>query len=408
MLLKELERLQQTSNVFSALVDDPVRAVAILTPDRRLVWANDTLAAWFPHHDPACPAPLCHLVLNEGSDAFCPACPALRCLETGSREACQLTLLSKTGLADFRVSCTPLYDSDQSLLGALVILENTGESAQAEKALQQYTARLEEKVQERTAELTASQQTLQQKIDELDAANRELKVNRDRLIRSEKLAAVGEMSATVAHGLRNPLVSIGGFARRLLKKQQADEVSTKYLKIIIDEIDRLEVILSELLDFVRPRKLELKSVYLGSVVEDALQGFSAEFVRHGIQVKTSLHPGIPALEIDVDQFRRVLQNLFCNSIDAMSAGGVLHITTGLEEGQAKISIADTGRGIDDGDIEKVFHPFYTSKPSSAGLGLAVCNQIIAIHGGHIKLQRRLPLGVVFDIYLPITKPEAHE
>ncbi len=125
--------------------------------------------------------------------------------------------------------------------------------------MQQYAARLEEKVQERTAELTASQESLQQKIAELDAANRELKVNRDRLIRSEKLAAVGEMSATVAHGLRNPLVSIGGFARRLLKKEQTDEVSAKYLQIIVDEIDRLEVILSELLDFVRPRKLELKA-----------------------------------------------------------------------------------------------------------------------------------------------------
>jgi signal transduction histidine kinase len=407
-LLEEVGRLQQSSNIFLSLLGAPDRAIAILSMDRRLVWANDTLSAWFPLYDPAGPAPLCHLVLKAGSGAFCTDCPALRCMASGNREAVQLTLLDKAGMADFRVSCRPLYDAGHNLLGVLVILENIGESAQAEKAMLQHTARLEEKVQERTAELTASQQTLQQKIAELDAANRELKVNRDRLIRSEKLAAVGEMSATVAHGLRNPLVSIGGFARRLLKKQQADEVSAKYLQIIIDEIDRLEVILSELLDFVRPRRLELKSVYLGSVVEEALQGFSAEFVRHGIQVQTSLHPGIPALEIDVEQFRRVLQNLFCNSIDAMSAGGVLHVTTCLEDGQAKISIADTGRGIDDGDIEKVFHPFYTSKPSSAGLGLAVCNQIIAIHGGHIKLQRRLPLGVVFDIYLPLTKPEAHE
>ena len=408
MLLKELERLRQSSNIFSAFMDDPGRAVAILSPDRRIVWANDTLASWFPQYDPAGPAPLCHLVLNSGSDAFCPDCPALRCITTGNRESVQLVLLSRAGMADFRVSCSLIHDAGGSLLGVLAVLENIGESAQAEKALQQHTARLEEKVQERTAELTASQQSLQQKITELDAANRELKVNRDRLIRSEKLAAVGEMSATVAHGLRNPLVSIGGFARRLLKKQQADEVSEKYLRIIIDETDRLEVILTELLDFVRPRKLELKSVYLGSMVEDALQGFSAEFVRHGIQVQTSLHPGIPALEIDVDQFRRVLMNLFGNAIDAMPAGGVLHVSTALEDGQAKISIADTGQGIDDGDIEKVFHPFYTSKPSSAGLGLAVCNQIIAIHGGHIKLQRRLPQGVVFDIYLPVTKPEAHQ
>ena len=405
MLLKELEHLRGSSDIFSALMADPGRAVALLSPDRRLVLANDTLATWFPHYDSAAPAPLCHLVLNSGSDTFCPDCPALRCIETGGREAAQLALLSRGGMVDFKVSCTPLHDASRNLIGVLAILENIGQSAQAEKALQQYTSRLEEKVNERTSELTASQQTLQQKISELDAVNSELKLNRDRLIRSEKLAAVGEMSATVAHGLRNPLVSIGGFARRLLKKEHADEANAKYLQIIIEETDRLEMVLAELLDFVRPRKLVLTNLHLSSVIEDALKGFNEEFVRHGIQIETSFYPGIPTIEIDASQFSRVLQNLFHNAIDAMQKGGVLHISTALEDGQAKISIADTGPGIDDGDVEKVFHPFYTNKPSSTGLGLAICNQIIAIHGGHIKLQRSLPCGMVFDIYLPLTKPE---
>lgn len=404
----EVERLRRFSGIAQALMDGPEQAIAILTPDRRLAWVNATCAAWFPQCDPAEAAPVCHVAFNTGAGAFCPGCPALRCTETGGRETARLTLPVRQGMADFRVSCAPLYDADHNLMGILETLENIGEITQAETALQKYTAGLEEKVQERTAELTASQQSLQQKIAELDTANRELKVNRDRLIRSEKLAAVGEMSATVAHGLRNPLVSIGGFARRLLKKEPVDEVSAKYLRIIVDEIDRLEVMLTELLDFVRPRKLELKSVCLSRVVEDALQGFSEEFSRNSIQVQTSHHSGIASLELDVDQFRRVLQNLFCNAIEAMPAGGVLKVTTALEDGQAKISIADTGQGIDDGDIEKVFHPFYTSKTSSTGLGLAVCNQIIAIHGGHIKLERRLPLGMVFDIFLPVSKPEADE
>ncbi len=389
-------------------MDGPEQAIAVLTPERQLVWANEACGAWFSSCGPAAPARPCHVVLNPGSGAFCQDCPALRCMKTGRRETSRLTLSGSAGMTDLSVSCQPLYDAGRNLIGILETLENMGDSAQAETALQKYMAGLEEKVQERTAELTESQKRLQQKITEVDAANRELKVNRDRLIRSEKLAAVGEMSATVAHGLRNPLVSIGGFARRLLKKQPADEVSAKYLRIIVDEIDRLEVMLSELLDFVRPRKLELESVYLGSVVEEALKSFSSEFISSGIQVQTSLHPGIPPLDLDVDQFRRVLQNLFCNAIDAMPSGGVLQVTTGLEDGQAAISIADTGQGIDDGDIEKVFHPFYTSKPSSVGLGLAVCNQIIAIHGGHIKLERRLPLGVVFNIFLPVTRPEAEE
>jgi signal transduction histidine kinase len=405
-LLQELERLQQSSNLLDGLMDDPGRGIVILTPDRRIVCANATLQEWFPlAAEPGSPPP-CHSVLHAGSDTNCPACPALRCMETGSKQTVMLDLASSGGKDLYRVSCTPLFGADGALIGVCETYEDTAGNALAEEAMQQYAARLEEKVHERTAELTASQQTLQQKISELDAVNSELKVNRDRLIRSEKLAAVGEMSATVAHGLRNPLVSIGGFARRLLKKEQADEASAKYLQIIVDETDRLELILSELLDFVRPRKLELTSVYLGSVIEDALKGCAQEFARHSIQVEASLPPGIPAMELDTGQFRHVLQNLFHNSIDAMHKGGVLHISTSLEDGQVKISIADTGAGIDDGDVEKVFHPFYTSKPSSTGLGLAVCNQIIAIHGGHIKLQRRLPRGVVFDIYLPLARPEA--
>ena len=404
-LLQELERLQQSSNLIAGLMDDPGRGVAILTPDRRIVLTNATLKEWFPLSASLGGFPLCHSVLHAGSDTPCPDCPALHCMETGRKHTAMLDLISDGGRDHYRVSCMPLRYADGSLMGLLETVENTGVIALAEEALQQYTARLKEEVLERTSELTASQQTLQQKISELDAVNSELKLNRDRLIRSEKLAAVGEMSATVAHGLRNPLVSIGGFARRLLKKEHADELSAKYLQIIIEETDRLEVILAELLDFVRPRKLVLKSVFLSSVIEGALKGFAAEFGGRGIQIETSFHPAVPAIEIDVDQFCRVLQNLFHNSIDAMQKGGMLRISTALEDGQAKISIADTGQGIDDGDVEKVFHPFYTSKPSSTGLGLAICNQIIAIHGGHIKLQRSLPCGMVFDIYLPLTKPE---
>jgi len=231
----------------------------------------------------------------------------------------------------------------------------------------------------------------------------ELKESRDRLIRSEKLAAVGEMSATVAHGIRNPLVSIGGFARRLLKKEEENSSNRKYLQIIVEEIDRLETILSELLDFVRPRKLRLKNVRLHSVIENTLKVFSFEFEKKNIKVEKSFLSDLPPLEIDTNQFKRVLHNLFNNAIDAMPDGGILEIATEREDSWVKTSIADTGVGILEDDMEKVFHPFFTSKPTGSGLGLAVCNQIVSIHGGHIKLRRQVPNGVIFDIYLPVEK-----
>jgi len=241
--------------------------------------------------------------------------------------------------------------------------------------------------------------------ESIQAKVMELKENRDRLIRSEKLAAVGEMSATVAHGIRNPLVSIGGFARRLLKKETEQTPNRKYLQIIVEEIDRLESILSELLDFVRPKKLQLQSVDIHTVIENTLHVISYELEKRRIPIEKRLCSSLPMLEIDPDQFKRVLHNLFHNAMEAMPDGGPLQVSTTLEEEWVKVSIADTGVGISDDDIEKVFHPFYTSKPTGSGLGLAVCNQIMQIHGGHLKLRKHIPRGVVFDIYLPANLDE---
>lgn len=239
----------------------------------------------------------------------------------------------------------------------------------------------------------------EEKVLELDIAYRELKKNRDRLIRVEKLAAVGEMSATVAHGIRNPLVAIGGFARRLFKNENKEGKNKKYLRIIVEEIDRLEMILSELLSFIRPQKLRLEKISLNEVVEKSLQIFALEFKKKNVRLEKDFNP-VPKLEIDYGQFNRVLQNMFNNAMDAMPDGGSLKIVTGMKDSLIRLSISDTGIGIPEEDIENVFHPFFTSKSTGTGLGLAVCNQIISIHNGHISLSRNNGPGMTFNIYLP--------
>jgi signal transduction histidine kinase len=239
----------------------------------------------------------------------------------------------------------------------------------------------------------------EEKVLELDIAYRELKENWDRLIRAEKLAAVGEMSATVAHGIRNPLVAIGGFARRLFKNESKEGNNKKYLQIIVEEIDRLEMLLSELLSFVRPQKLHLEKIALNEVVEKSLQIFAFEFEKRNVEMEKDLSP-VPKLEIDSGQFNRVLQNLFNNAMDAMPEGGRLRIVTEIKDSFIRLSISDTGMGIPEEDLENVFHPFFTSKSTGTGLGLAVCNQIISIHNGHISLARNEEHGMTFNIDLP--------
>ncbi|MCX8043144.1 MAG: PAS domain S-box protein [Desulfobacterota bacterium] len=246
--------------------------------------------------------------------------------------------------------------------------------------------------------------SIRSKVEELDRANRELKESRDLLVRSERLAAIGEMSARVAHGLRNPLVSIGGFARRLLKREPPDSPNRKYLQIIVDEIDRLEHILIELLDFVRPRPLQLQQVALHRLLEESLTMFATELEQRGIQVVRDLRAQEPCLEIDGEQIARVVQTLIRNAFDAMPEGGVLTLRTAGENGMIRISVADTRTEIPDDDLDKIFHPDVAGR-SGSGLGLAVCNQIVSLHGGSMKARRAEPCGMVFDLYLPDTESQ---
>lgn len=246
--------------------------------------------------------------------------------------------------------------------------------------------------------------SIRAKVEELDRANRELKESRDRLVRSEKLAAIGEMSASVAHGLRNPLVSIGGFARRLLKREPDESPNRKYLQIIVDEIDRLERILIELLDFVRPKALHMSSVRLHQLVEESLHGFESFFHERGIQVARHFIDPDPEVILDGEQMGQVLRTLYRNAIDAMKEGGTLMIQTDRADGMLKLSIADTRTEVPDEDLEKIFHPWIAGRTSS-GLGLAVCNQIVSMHGGSMKARRGDPCGMVFELYLPDTGPQ---
>ena len=243
--------------------------------------------------------------------------------------------------------------------------------------------------------------SIQDKVTELNRAYQELQENKDRLVRSEKLAAVGEMSAMVAHAIRNPLTAIGGFARRLLKQEPANAATYKYIKIIIDEIDRLEMLLTEILDFVRPRELKLLPRQINEILDHTIEIFAEQFSLRDIVAYKEFAPDLPPVLVDSGQFQEVLFNMLRNSMDAMPNGGTITLSTLQEDQWIKITIADTGIGISQSDTEKIFHPFFTRKSRGSGLGLAVCNHIISEHGGYINLRSDIATGAVFDIYLPI-------
>ncbi len=243
--------------------------------------------------------------------------------------------------------------------------------------------------------------SLQEKVEELSSAYHELQENRDKLIRYERLSAVGEVAAKVTHEIRNPMVAIGGFARRILKKDSDGEVNRNYLKIIVEEIGHLENILTDILYFAKPAVPNRSSVNVNEIIDNILAILGVEIEENNIQVTKHLYSNLPVLSLDENQIRRVIINLFKNAIQAMPEGGTLNVSTTIENQWLLIEVTDTGIGISDEDIDKLFDAFFSSKSTGSGLGLTVSAQIINNHGGTIEVKKQEPRGASFIIRLPI-------
>ncbi len=247
-------------------------------------------------------------------------------------------------------------------------------------------------------------ESLREKVEELSNAYNELQVNRDKLIRYERLSAVGEVAAKVTHEIRNPMVAIGGFARRILKKDSDGELNRNYLKIIVEEIGHLENILTDILYFAKPAMPSCSAVDLNGIVGGIIEMLEVEMEEHTICIERHFDAHIPLLSLDENQIRRVIINLMRNAMQAMPDGGTITVSTVQENQWVTVEIADTGIGISDDDIDKLFDAFFSSKSTGSGLGLTVSAQIINNHGGTIEVKRREPKGTVFIIKLPLVCP----
>lgn len=229
---------------------------------------------------------------------------------------------------------------------------------------------------------------------------REIKME-DEFRRMGELAAVGQLAASIAHELRNPLSSIKGAAQFLQKEFEHESSIVEFLGIIIEEVNGLNKLTTEFLDFARPMQLELKPTSINRIVERTLQLMSVHITDHNTAVKESLHPQVPEIQADEHQLDQVMKNIILNALQAMPEGGVLTIETGptASEG-AYISISDSGIGIPPDKTERIFQPFFTTKTKGTGLGLSVVHKIVENHGGRIELVSEVGKGSTFKIILP--------
>jgi signal transduction histidine kinase len=244
----------------------------------------------------------------------------------------------------------------------------------------------------------------------LKKTNSELRDTHDKLLHSEKLAALGEMAADIAHEIKNPLTAIGGFARRLDKRFNGDMPEKTYINIIIKEVSRLEKVLNEILNFSKGEKVDnFRLNNVNTIINETLIIFDNEFLENNISVETDLQPDLPNVKCDYQQLKQAVINLINNSCQAMPTGGTLTINTKngslLNKDSVIIKIGDTGGGVGNDVIHNIFNPFFTTKNGGTGLGLAITHRLIANHSGSIEVNNRPGTGVTFIINLPIIKEE---
>jgi len=235
---------------------------------------------------------------------------------------------------------------------------------------------------------------------ELEQAYQRLEVAQDRRARTEKLAAIGEMAAHVAHEIRNPLVTIGGFARSILRTLGPEHRCTKPARIIVDEVVRLEKILASVMDFTKPSTPWCAPSLINEIVEQSLTLLTHELQAQRITVTRHLAADLPQLLVDAEQLKQAFLNILKNAVESIESGGRITVTTRLEANEVRIDFQDTGKGMPPDVLDKLFSPFFTTKEDGTGLGLAVTQKIIENHDGRISVTSKRGVGTAFTIFLP--------
>lgn len=221
----------------------------------------------------------------------------------------------------------------------------------------------------------------------------------EELRRSERLRAVGTLAAGMAHEIKNPLSAIKTFTEFLPEKYKDPTFRDKFKRIVGTEVEKINSIVGQLLDFAKPKSLSLKEIDIHILIDDTLSLLSNAFIKRKINVVKEYAPDIQHINADINQLKQVFLNLFLNAIDAMPNGGVLAINTCRDNTKMLISIKDTGCGIPKANISHLFDPFYTTKEGSTGMGLAVVYGIIKKHHGSITAESVEGKGSKFVIRL---------
>lgn len=244
-------------------------------------------------------------------------------------------------------------------------------------------------------------QQLQHTAEQLSKVYAELQQSFEQLKRADRLSAIGQLATGLAHEIRNPLASIEGAIDIIERDPGSEEKRQEFFGIMKKESQRLNRLLTNLLDFARARSPRIQPSRIDGIVESVVSLAGPVAERAGISIRTAIPADLPVIECDAEQIEQVILNLSLNAIQAMSDGGSITLAARKQGSQIVVLVKDEGRGIPAEELDKIFDPFYTTKENGTGLGLSIAHQIVSQHGGAITVKANPDRGMTFEVVLPV-------
>ena len=374
--------LKQERDMLEAVTENIGAGLIIISKDYHALWANNFIKRYKGDME----GKLCYATLNT-LDAPCPDCGVKKIFEDGAtidaHEYCSTTIDGKPYWVE--IIATPIKDKEGNVIAALELAVDITEKKIMQNKLAEYSQKLKKKVEKRTEQLKQTQA---------------------KLVKSERLATIGELAAMVGHDLRNPLTGIMG-AAYYLKTKHATELGAKgkeMLEAIEKAIDYSNKIVNDLLEYSRDLKLELTETTPKEMLQRALLLFE---VPDKIQIIDATEDK-PAVKVDTEKILRVFDNIIKNAVDAMPEGGTLTIKSRKVKGKLEIAFKDTGTGMSEETLSKLGSPLFTTKAKGMGFGLSICRRIVEAHGGKISLESESGKGTKVTVTISVNPKPVNE
>ena len=255
---------------------------------------------------------------------------------------------------------------------------------------------------DRSPGLTCRELQVREKMDSnVKTTSEERKGIKEESVLSERLAFTGRIAASIAHEIRNPLTNVSMSVKQLKEAFSEGSPWARHIEIIIRNTERINFLITELLNCARPPKLNIQPHDINGILESTLDSIKAKITSLQVEIRKDYCSGFPVISVDREQITRAFSNLMINALDAMPEGGVMTIATGTEGHYFVVKIEDTGTGIGEEDIIRIFDPFFSTKASGIGLGLSMTYGTIVSHGGTISVESQQETGTLFTISLPM-------